>query len=182
MADIQCSRCGNLARVHFAPAAGQRGYFLEIKGIVGCENDGHGWPLTIRSTQDGGIIRETATALPINESSKLNLATTPLGLIQDVEEAERSHFANCYKASVVLCRRALQLALEDKGCVGRTLGPLLADARAKAKPLLSVRADAMAEGIKDYGDTGAHRKDDIDGDAARQVIFVTAMVLRELYP
>jgi hypothetical protein len=74
----------------------------------------------------------------------------------------------------------LQLALEDKGASGKTLGPLLASAR--SKKLLPPRADSLAEGIKDYVDGGAHRREVFEPRAVAMVIHITVMALNELFP
>ena len=105
-----------------------------------------------------------------------------MGIKQDIEEAERTHFSQSYKSSVVMCRRALQLDLEDKGGpAGTTLGPLLNWEREQDPRLLTERTDAQAQEIKDYGDGGAHRKEEIEPREAELMIFVTVQVLNELY-
>ena len=150
---------------------------VEVQGIITCLFDGHQRPLKLTNN----IIESTSPTLPVAESGRLNSLVSD-GLRQDIQEAERAHFAHCYKACVTMCRRAMQIALEDKGAVGRTLGPLLENARAKTPPLLTPRADAMAEGIKEYGDGGAHRREEIDPVDAAQVVHVAVMVLNELFP
>ena len=81
-----------------------------------------------------------------------------------------------------MCRRAFQLALEDKKVTGgRTLGLLLQSARKMTPPLLSARTDTLAEGIKDYGDGGAHRVEDFEPQTVAMVVNVTVMALNEIY-
>ena len=93
--------------------------------------------------------------------------------------AKRYTKQRAYKSVTVMCRRAIGLALEHFGCQGRTLGPLLVDAR--KKKLLSVRVDALAEGIKDFGDGGAHRVGDLEADGTAQVIYNARLALNELF-
>ena len=150
---------------------------VRLEGILTCLDDGHRRPIKV----ENNAIDETAPSMPVAESAQLH-KSVPAGLVQDLEEAERAHFAQCYKASVVMCRRAMQLALENRGASGRTLGPLLEDARKKTPPLLSVRADSLAEGIKDYGDGGAHRTEFISPPDAAMMIHVTVVAINELYP
>ena len=180
---LSCPRCqekgtyagGNQRNISCNPILFGPGF--EIEGIVTCLADNHKWPIKFRNDQIVSIHPD----LPNKASVKLHTAV-PSGVRQDVEEAEKAHFGHCFKSSVVMSRRALQLALEDKGAKGRTLGPLLAFARTMNPPLLSARADTLAEGIKDYGDRGAHRPEEILSEDATLVISVTVMVLNELYP
>ena len=87
------------------------------------------------------------TQLPVAESRKLN-EDVPDGIKQDVQEAEGAHFAQNYKSSAVMCRRALQLALEDKmkprGKHRMTLGPLLDEAMERQPPLFRQQTYQLA--------------------------------------
>lgn len=179
MAIIKCAKCGQSAELgltNIGPGTGSRE--LEFSGIVRCNGDGHEWPMAIKTNN---IIQSTAQMMPISKSASLT-QNVPDGIVQDIQEAERDHFAQSYKSVVVMCRRAFQLALEQRGATGRTLGPILKSARAMTPPLLSPRTDTLAEGIKDYGDGGAHRREDIDAATAALVIHVTTQALNELFP
>jgi len=57
---------------------------------------------------------------------------------------------------------------------------MLRKAQEHEPPLLSGSTYAFAEGIKEYGDKGAHRQD-IAADEARVVIFTTLKVLKGLF-
>ena len=108
----------------------------------------------------------------------------PAGLIQDIEEAERAHFAQVYKASAVMCRRAIQLGLAapPHNITDGPFSKMLAEARTKTPPPLLHRGFVLAEVVKDYGDAGAHRTEDISALDARTAIFSAAKVLNELFP
>jgi hypothetical protein len=176
---IECAKCGQSALLSLQrPGVTNLSNDLEFRGIVRCSGEGHEWPMAIKTDN---IIQNTAQMMPVLESTSLS-QKVPVGIVQDIQEAERDHFAQSYKSAVVMCRRALQLALEDKGVTGRTLGPMLTTARSMTPPLLSARTDALAEGIKDYGDGGAHRREDIDAATAALVIHVTAQALNEIFP
>ena len=165
---VECERTG-------------RGSGIKLEGILTCSHsqcNGHSWPIVI---EDNRLVY-TESSMPTRATVRLSEGVVPVGLLDDLKEAERAHFSQCYKGTVVICRRILQLALEDKDAKGRTLGPLLDNARAMKPPLLSKRADTLAEGIKDYGDGGAHREEPIDRQDAAMMIHVTAMILNELYP
>ena len=111
-------------------------------------------------------------------------ANTPDYIRQDIGEAEEAHFYQLYKSSAVMCRRALQLGIEiqPNAPQGKTLGPLLAWARGLTPPLFSPATYALAEGIKDIGDAGAHRVEHIPPDTVAMVINITVTALNELFP
>lgn len=159
---------------------------LELRGVLVClcdRCDGYKWPIAMREDE----IVETAPTLPASESQRLS--NVPLGILEDVQEAEADHFAQNYKSSVVMCRRALQLALEE-GLSQRkaefkdrlTLGPLLGITRTLKPPLLSEMFLQLAERVKDFGDEGAHKKvGHLSGSTVAVVIHDTVEVLNELY-
>jgi len=173
----ECARCQKGKRASLIEVAchriGPQGD-IELRGIVKCLVDDHEWPITIRDD----VIVSTTQSLPISESAKLS-SDVPGGIVQDVQEAERAHFAYCYKASVVMCRRAMQLALVDKGIADGPLGKMLDQAR--KRNLLTDRTDALVTGIQDYGGGAAHSKEEISAEEARMMIFTTVRVLNELF-
>jgi hypothetical protein len=150
-----------------------------LEGIITCLHDNHQRPITIINN----VTDETSPTLPVNESSKLS-QSVPDYIKQDIEEAERTYFVKAYKASVVMCRRALQIAIEQKPSAPQntTLGPLRQWAQAQTPPLLSVRVNSLVEGIKDYGDGGAHRVEHFEPQTVAMVIHITVETLNELFP
>lgn len=154
----------------------QRG--VELRGVITCLHDRHRWPVTIRDD----IMIETGLTLPAAHSRRLS--RVPEELLQDVEEAELAHFNQCYKASVVMCRRALQLALEKKLNLTEnrlTLGPLLEKVRKDAPTLLDSSHMTFAERVKEYGDSGAHRARHLTPETVGVIIYDTVEVLNYLY-
>lgn len=93
----------------------------------------------------------------------------PVGLIQDVLEADKARLVGAYKGAVVICRRVLQLALEELGAEGRTLGPVRRDA--EEKNLIGPRISVLVHGIQDFGDGGAHRREEFE---EYQIVFIIA--------
>lgn len=104
-------------------------------------------------------------------------------LIQDIEEAKSAKLWELYKASAVMCRRVIQIALAD--CLGKTagiqvaievvnkkwvpadlpgltLGLLLGIERVLEAPLLNPFQRGIANEIKEVGDDGAHNKTEFD--------------------
>lgn len=154
-----------------------------IEGIVTCNYDGHRRPIRI----ENDVIDETAPTLPISESTNL-ISKVPLGIKQDIEEAERDHFARSYKSAVVMCRRALGLSIEEipGAPTGRTVGPLINWAKSQnhpsiaTEPLVRPRIASLVEGIKDYGDGGAHRPETLDASTTAMVITVTVQAVNEI--
>lgn len=148
--------------------------YLRLDGIVTCLNDNHRRPVTVINN----TIDTTAPDMPISDSK--GLIAVPDGVQQDVEEAERAHFSQCFKAAVVMCRRAMQLGLVDKGIPDASLTSMLEQAK-KQGILKDDRAYALALGIKDYGDGGAHREDDFTDSEVRAVVFAAVKLLNDIY-
>jgi hypothetical protein len=110
MVTISCAKCRQSAE--FSLMRRQRSTQsadLEFRGIVTCYREGHRWPITIKTDN---ILQSTDPNLPVSESFNLS-SKVPPALIQDVKDAEETHFAGVYRASVVMCRRALQLGFQE---------------------------------------------------------------------
>ena len=119
MQTIHCPKCGYPIEISLQRHGGYPG--IRLDGTLTCLRDNFRWPIriqddTIRFLGMGNVEPRTAA---LDESS------TPIGLRDDLQEAERALEAECYKASAMMSRRVIQLALEDKGAKGRTLGPVL---------------------------------------------------------
>jgi len=100
-------------------------------------------------------------------------------IVEDIKEAERANFNQCYKSSVVMCRRALQLGLMDNGIKERPLGKMIKSAFNKG--ILKRDTYNLAKSIKHFGDIGAHRKEHLDPQKIGLVIYMTIEMLNELY-
>lgn len=144
---------------------------IEIKGIITCLQDGHQWPIVI----DTNTVREMSSALsdiPIRPQ-------VPPGIAEEIQEARRAHFMQCFKASVVMCRRAMQMALIEKGIPDGPLQRMLDDAKVKGI-LGEDGAYGMAMAVKDYGDKGAHRTEslsyqEVGADTLAATLLVNAV-------
>lgn len=146
----------------------------KISGILQCLECGHELPITIVND----CIQQVDLALPGIQSDRLNSSVTP-DLIEDIQEAERANYAQCYKASVTMCRRALQLGLIDKGIADGALSKMLEDAL-KTK-LLEQKTYDLATSIKGFGDIGAHRREQLEPEEVNMVIYATVRMLNELF-
>ncbi len=184
MATIRCPKCGGTKVLQIT--AREPEPRMEIRGIITCNHwqrdqnkfIPHEWPIKVLA-RDEAILIDVREQLPVAESVKLT-DKVPVGLADDIREAERAHFSQCYKAAVVMCRRALQLALEellDKTDV--TLGPLLAEERKKR--LLCDLNYQLARRVKDYGDVGAHKTVSLDSQTVETLIHDSVEILNELY-
>jgi len=121
--------------------------------------------------------------MPVTESRKLapEVAKLREDIVQGVQEAEDTYFYRAYKASVVMCRRAVQLALEHHtGKQGLTLGPLLIHGRTLTPPALLPQTDQFAERILNLGNEGAHKRVPFDPDDVRTAIHDSVVVVNEL--
>jgi hypothetical protein len=144
----------------------------QIRGIITCLNCNHEWPITI----DNGHIKEIAVALPAVQSDQLH-ESVPLDIQDDVQEAERANYSQCYKACVTMCRRALQLGLIDREIADGPLSGMLEE----AKTLLDEDTYALAKSIKGYGDIGTHRREELNPEEVRMVIYAAVRMLNEIF-
>jgi len=151
---------------------------VELEGVITCKRDGHKRPIKLIDN----MIDETQQDLPATESRKLTdvIQENAPGLVEDIEEAERAYFSLCFKASVVMCRRALQLALEAKTSItGQTLGPLLN--AVEKMGMVDAREMQLARRVLDYGNHAAHQTGALDPEQVRVIIFDTVQVLNHVY-
>ena len=174
----ECRENGRLNQVDIN--LGQLGPGIELRGVLTCSKDENKWPITMVENR----FVEISNALPSSDSKKLR-QNVPPGIKEDVREAEQIHFAQSYKAAVVMCRRALQLGLEDRLRRKKdrmTLGPLLGEERKRKAPLFTDQTYQLVQRVKKYGDGGAHAEVDIDPKTVEVVIHDTVVALNELYP
>jgi len=146
----------------------------KMQGIVQCLVCNHEFPITIIND----CIQKIDVALPGLQSDQLN-PSVPADLKDDVQEAERANYAQCYKACVTMCRRALQLALIDKEIADGPLSGMIQ--KALQKTLIEQKTYDLATTIKGYGDIGTHRKEELDPQEVNMVIYATVRMLNELF-
>ena len=177
MLTIKCSQCiesgassGSL--LSFAHVRGGR-YILT--GVLECEIDSHKWHVSLRS---GDQLLDAGTELPVSESKKLK--SVGVGIKQDVQEAEEAHFYRLYKSSAVMCRRAMQLGLIDKGIKDGPTGSMLTKARDEGI-LSDEQAYRIGLAVADYGGKGAHNKEVLAESDARTAVVAAVKVLNDIY-
>jgi len=172
MPEINCPNCQGTKRT--VPITIDCHTSAQMDGIVKCLMCNHEIPITIK---DGRILK-LDTTLPSRQSNGLH-SSVPPDIKEDVQEAERAHYSQCYKASTTMCRRALQLSLIDKGVTDKALSSMLQEA--KNSGLLTIDTYNLATSIKGYGDIGAHRKDIISPKEVELVIYCAVRILNELF-
>ena len=145
-------------------------------GIIQCTRCGREMPFTMYHDR----IQQLDTALPGTQSDKLN-SLVPSDLKDDIQEAERAYYAQCNKACVAMCRRALQLSLIDKGIKDKGLGEMLKDALSNPPPLLTQNTYNLATSIKGYGDIGVHRTEKLEPKEVEIAIYMAVKMLNEVY-
>lgn len=101
----------------------------------------------------------------------------------DFREAGTCLSAGCYKASLVMSRRALQRCLKEQGCAERNLVDAIA--AAVEKGILRKAFHPLAEEVRHYGNLGAHPDDDQLANATREsaqhVLEFVRLLTHEFY-
>ena len=166
-------KCGCTTTMHYNLQQELPSKPFSIRGILKCGECGHERPLLM----DGESITEISAELPGQQSNNLN-SKIAQDIKEDVEEAERALFNQCYKASVTMCRRALQLSLIDKGIEDKRLTDMINEA--KTKGMFTNETLAIANFVKGFGDMGAHRRELITPDDVKMTIYTTVKILNEL--
>ena len=177
MASIECPKCQGEKRNELMEVSCQGR--LTVRGTITCDVCNHEFPFTMHAGQYApGSFRALDTALPGTRSDKLR-SSVPADIRDDVKEAERANYAQCYKACVTMCRRALQLSLIDKGIADRPLSKMLEEA--DTGHMFTASAYSLGKSIKLFGDTGAHRTEKIDPEKATLAIYATVEMLNEMF-
>lgn len=146
----------------------------ELHGIIKCLACSHEFPITLTN----GYIKRLDTSLPGAYSQKLN-ETVPEDIVNDIKEAERAFYAQCNKASAVMCGRALQLSLIDKGIKDKPLSAMLSEA--KQMGLLTNDTYTFSKSIKAFRDIGTHRRDVLEPEQVNLTIYASVALINELF-
>ncbi len=151
-----------------------------LDGVLGCVfHPNVRMPISFR----GGSVEATASILPANESPRLLGAHDDIR--QDIEEAERCHFNQPYKAAGTMCRRANQLAFEHLLAARLdptkpyTLGILIGEARTGGD--LEEKYLFLAGRVNEYGNDATHHRVELDERDVGAIIYDSVQVLNEIY-
>ena len=129
-----------------------------------------------------GYLQSQPRILP---PSDVELPSPPLpGKIrQDLVEAGICFSAGAPRATVVLCRRALETAAQEMGATGRTLADKLEELFRKS--LIPESLYHASSEIRVFGNYGAHPADDllkdVDDEVAREVLYFARETLDDIY-
>lgn len=128
----------------------------------------------------GEYIREIGLGLTYAESKRLT-SNVFADRKDDIEEAERANYYQCYKAAVVMCRRAIQLALNDKDIPDSNFSNMIEKAHDEQFKLLGDDTYMMVKLVKLFGDKGAHKRDTIAPPDVTQAIHVSVEALNDIF-
>lgn len=148
----------------------------DYEGTVQCRNCGK--TLFVRILE-GYLVQEVRPfKFSISISSKI-----PKEVRSDLDEAMNCFGVDCYKASVVMCRRTLESAMDMIGISGNTLAEKLQGSFRKG--LMDNATYNACSGIRLFGNYGAHPKNDllkqVDEFEAELVLKISSRVLSEIF-
>ncbi len=160
---LRCQRC----QAHNYLPASYRGFV----GRYGCDqcNSVH----SIRVVQ-GSMMEADLLAAPLIDAD----LAVPETVLSDILEADRAFQARCYRACVVMVRRAMERACLGAGASGRSLHAMLEDLNAKA--VLGRKELYQGQALRLWGNHGAHPQDDGLDDVTSQqakLVLETAAAL-----
>ena len=157
------------------PDSGASGLFgIEAVGIITCLRDNHRMAFRLLHGDPATPARLLENSADLSPRFEADFP----GLKQDVEEAETCHAAQSYKGAVVLCRRAMQLSIIECGIADAPLTNMLG----QIEQHLSPATYALAQSVKNLGDQGAHRLEEINEPESATMIWAAVKVLNELEP
>lgn len=126
---------------------------------------------------------ETINIYPVGSyelDSSININTE---IRNDFKEAGYCLGAGCYKASMVMSRRALQRCLKEQGCTQHNLVNAI-DEAIKQNILRKTFHDVAHE-IRQYGNLGAHPDDDqllnASRENAEQILEFVRIIIHDFY-
>lgn len=165
---IRCPMC----RIDFKQGFKEENY----EGPIQCRNCGKN--LFVRIFE-GYLVQEVRPLkVPIDISSKI-----PKEIRDDLNEAMNCFSVDCYRASVVMCRRALESAMDIKGISGNTLAEKLQ--KSFTQGLMDKATYNTSSGIRLFGNYGAHPNNDllkkVGEFEAELVMKISNRVLSEIF-
>jgi phage FluMu protein Com len=107
----------------------------------------------------------------------------PIDIKMDIIEAADCFNAGCHKATVVLCRRAIQSAAIN---LGETRGNLIAQLeKLRNKNKITNAVWHSASAIRCFGNYGAHPQDDllnhVGAEESEMILKITEKILLQIY-
>jgi len=148
---------------YIKPASGQNP--LEANVLVQCQNcQGVVYVVGIRNSSTG--VYEYKESFPVDNPEASVDETIPAAVRDDFVEALRCKSITAYRATVVMCRRALQSSCKDQKATGTQLIQQIDDLAAKG--VITRSLQNMAHQIRKLGNAGAHPDDDALSDVTAE--------------
>lgn len=179
---LDCPHCGTksvqAAHIWNASEGGQDPAKVEHWQVVQCQNGKCSRFIMRRQLANGGKL--LGFYPPGTEQLS---AAAPAEIREDYEEAARCLHAGCFKASMVMSRRALQRTLKAQGCTQHKLVDAIK--HAVESNILRKAFHPLAEEIREFGNLGAHPDDDQLSNAnqsnAEEILAFINLIVEEFY-
>jgi len=164
---VQCPKCRHLNRLD------ENTYFY-YSGIYRCMDCG----TRIEVYLSAGRLMKTPKVLDLT-----SVEGAPLEVNEDFVEAQKCYDAEAYKATIVICRRALETMSDLQQAKGKNLFDKIEDLY--SRELISKGTSEIATQVRQFGNYGAHPKDDLLGGITERdagvILEITQHLLKDVY-
>ncbi len=148
--------------------------YWDYVGVYCCHSCGARMKVVI----DQGRLRRTPEV-----SDFTPIEGAPPEVNEDFIEAQKCHDAEAYKATVVICRRALESMADFQQAKGKNLFEKIEDLH--NREVISKRTFEIATRVRQFGNYGAHPKDDLLTEVTPQdagaILEITRHLLKDVY-
>lgn len=138
--------------------------------------------LALIEIEGNGTPASASAAFPFASALLDSNLDVPPGLREDFDEAASCLGLGCFKASMVMSRRALQRTLASQGCEGRLVDAIDA---ALERGILRPLFHDLAHEVREYGNLSAHPDDgqlaNANAESARQILEFARVLIHEFY-
>ena len=167
MPEIQCPNCAWKLTL-------DNSTYWSYEGSVRCPDCGIAMNVSI---EEGELQYTPSFFAPVKVKS------SPKEVASDFLEAQICHSAKAHKACIVMCRRTLETVCESLGAKGRTLLDKIGDLY--SREIISKRVYDIATQLRQFGNYGAHPKNDLLGGILESdsdvILEVTQHILTDIY-
>lgn len=164
---VQCPKCRHLNDLNVPT-------YWNYEGMYRCMNCG----ARMRVWISRGELRA-----PPEVSDFVPVESAPPTVNEEFIEAQRCYDAEAYKATVVICRRALESMADLQQAKGKNLSEKIEDLYGRG--LITKGTFEVATQVRQFGNYGAHPKDDllggITGGDAGAILEITQHLLKDVY-
>ena len=167
MPQVQCPKCRYLNDLHVST-------YFNYEGMYRCMACGARMRVHIYK----GELRKTPEV-----SSFTPVEGAPAEVNEDFIEAQKCYDAEAYKATVVICRRALENMADLQQAKGNNLFEKIEDLY--SREVIGKGTFEIATRVRQFGNYGAHPKDDLLGGVAKgdagAILEITQHLLKDVY-